>query len=222
MSNKVILKRGFCTKSPPKALHRWRTRFCTLSRESVPDMEEFHGKYNKHYDKNRICNFDPSLEYLVFSYYKDEEDEAKENCIKKFIIDSSWNSAVFDYPIGVEDHKYVIKLLLGPLYFDREMFLCFEEKEEHRQWLQAFDSCPDKGTMETLELIEQELNIPVQKYKPPSVSSLQMELDQKRLVVFREYSQKLVAKSHAGEGSDSESLANTEKDQGLEAAAGID
>ena len=172
-----MIHRGYCTKSPPITYHRWRRRLCILSQETIHNLEEFHNTHNKHYDKRSISRFDQPSEFMVFSYYKDEEDEANNKPIKKFIIDTSWNSAIVDCPMGVHNYQHVIKLLLGPLYYDREMFLCVEDKTEHSDWLSAFDACADSGRLETLKMLELELNVPTEKYECLPTSSLQVEHD---------------------------------------------
>ena len=115
-----------------------------------------------------------SPQHLVFSYYKDDEDEAKEKPLKKFLIDSC---TVSDYPIGANNYTYVIKLLLGPLYNDREILLCFDEKGEHRQWLKAFTDSMNSNKVDSLEVA---LRTPVRKYEMATQSPLQVELERLR------------------------------------------
>ena len=177
MTDKVVLQRGFCVKSPPATFRRWHKRFCTLTLEPVDNVEKFLKKYHKEYNSGSISQLNAVSQYLIFSYYKDEEDEFKDKALKKFIIN---NSTVIDYVAGVNDYTYVIKLLLGPMYNDREIFLCFDEKSEHGNWLEAFNT-----TMNTPRLDSFDMNLekPVQKYEPVKDSPLQVELKRMRSVM---------------------------------------
>merc|ERR1712072_782745 len=47
---------------------------------------------------------------------------------------------VIDYPVGANNYTYVIKLLLGPLYNNREILLCFDKKSDQQNWLKSFNT----------------------------------------------------------------------------------
>ena len=138
MSDRVVLQRGFVVKSPPNHQHRWHKRLCTLTLEPVGDIERFMKKYHKDYNKESIVALNSLSRHLVFSYYKDEDDENEEKAIKKFIISSL--RRVIDYPSGANNYTYIIKLLLGDIYNNREILLCFEDKGEQQNWFRSFDT----------------------------------------------------------------------------------
>ena len=95
----------------------------------------------------------------MFSYYKDEDDESKDKALKKFIIE---DSNIIDYPTGTDNYTYVIKIILGPLYNDREILLCFEEKSDHQSWLKVFDTNMKSDRVDSL--VPQTLQTPAQNY----------------------------------------------------------
>ena len=145
-----------------------------FTKEHISNIEHFHKKFNKDFDKDNISQFVSNSEYLVFAYYKDEKDVEKDKALKKFIID---NTTVIDYPIGARNYTYVIKLLLGPLYNDREILLCMEEKANHLKWLQSFNTSMRSNQIDS---IETKLEAPVTKYEVANDSPLQVELDRMR------------------------------------------
>ena len=146
-------------------------------------------KYHKDYNKESIVALNSLSRHLVFSYFKDEDDENKKKAIKKFIISSS--CTVIDYPSGANNYTYVIKLLLGDIYNNREILLCFEDKGEQQNWLRSFNTSMQSSLPESdlhdLELEEQE----VQKFEPVTDSPLQKELNRMRSQIEEEKKEKL-------------------------------
>lgn len=147
MSEKIVLHRGYCIKSPPTSYHKWRKRLCSLTLEKIPNLVEFHDTYCKDFNLNLLSakDFTAQSHHLVFSYFKDGYEEAKDNALKKFLADFT---TVINYPTGVNKYKYVIKLLFGPIYNNREMFLCFEEKSDHQRWFRAFKNSSRADSLE--------------------------------------------------------------------------
>ena len=182
MNEKAVLHRGYCVKSPPVSFHRWHKRFCSLTLEEISNTLHFHKTYNKDYNKSFLnsTDFSSPSQHLVFSYFKDEEEEAKDNALKKFLVGSA---VVIDYQPGANDYTYVIKLLLGPLYNDREILLCFKEKSDHQKWMKAFDSGKNTSRDDSLELT---IRSPVQKFEAVTDSPLKVELERIRSTVSEE------------------------------------
>lgn len=199
----TVLHRGYCVKSPPIETHRWHNRFCTLSLMIIPDIVDFHKKYNKDCKNDSNKRITSTSKHYVFSYYKNDADEVKGKAIKKFIIDSS--TTIEDDPNGIGDYKHVIKLQFGPVYNNRKLLMCFSDKREHQPWLDEFDK-----NLRRSDTIEKEVTSPVQKFESMSDTPLQAEIKRFRTIINKEREEKARSKM-SEESSDEEYQAHNEE-----------
>ena len=134
----VTLHSGFCVKSPSNPAGRWHERWCVLSIVKIPHAEQFYQKYYKGYrdteTTGRVVTLVDHAANLVFSYYEQEEDVAKDKPLNRVIID---NSAISDHHGHTHGYGFAIRIQLCAVYESRVLFLCFNDELEHGRWLKC-------------------------------------------------------------------------------------